>query len=44
MCAVMSYEWHIGYAFKTGWKSTDSSNSLVDESVDEGNHVLNGCK
>ena len=27
----MSQEWHIGYAFKTGWKSTDSPFSPVDE-------------
>ena len=31
MCAVMSQEWHVGYAFKTGWKSTDSPFSLADD-------------
>ena len=33
MCAVVCHEWHIGYVFKTGWKSTNSPFSLVDEVV-----------
>ena len=31
MCAVMSQEGHVWYAFKTGWNRTDSPFSLVDE-------------
>ena len=31
MCVMMSHEWHVGYAFKTGWKSTDSPFSLAEE-------------
>ena len=31
ICAVMSHEWCMGYAFKIGWKCTDSLCSLVDE-------------
>ena len=33
MCAVMIQECHVGYAFRTGWKRTDSPNSLPDEVV-----------
>ena len=33
MCAVIIYEWHVRYAFKTGCKRTDSPISLVDEAV-----------
>ena len=31
MCAVMSQEWCVGYAFKTNWKSTDVPFSLMYE-------------
>ena len=31
MHAVMSHEWCVEYAFKTGWKSIDSPFALVDE-------------
>ena len=33
MCAVISHEWCVGYAFRTSWKRTDSPNSLPDEVV-----------
>ena len=31
MCAVMIQECHVGYVFRTGWKMTDSPNSLPDK-------------
>ena len=33
MCAVIIHEWHVGEAFKTGWKRTDSPISFVVEVV-----------
>ena len=33
MRAVMIQECCVGYAFRTGWKMTDSPNSLPDEVV-----------
>ena len=33
MCAVIIHEWHVGYAFQTGWKRTDSPISFLDEVV-----------
>ena len=38
MCAVMSHKWCVGYAFKTGWKSTNSVFSS-GWGVYKGNHV-----
>ena len=38
-CAVIIHEWHVGYAFKTGWKKNDSPISLVDEVVMRVNHA-----
>ena len=32
-CAVISHELHVGYAFRSSWKRTDSPNSLPDEVV-----------
>ena len=32
-CAVIIHEWHVGYAFKVGWKRTDFPTSLIDEVV-----------
>ena len=31
MCVVMIQECHVGYAFRAGWKMTDSPNYLPDE-------------
>ena len=33
MCAVIIHEWHVRYAFKTGWKRIDSAISFINEAV-----------